>query len=127
MIKDNSFIHAMDTSLNFDNPNSKIFGVKVSTAKKNIEKNEIVYNASSTAVDDYVLNNCMNYSFKLLEEVLLEILQGNIIPNPIKDVCDYCSFKGFCGFNKNIVPREFIYENSEIKKEIFENDKIDFE
>ena len=127
MIKDNSFIHAMDTSLNFDNPNSKIFGVKVSTAKKNIEKNEIVYNASSTAVDDYVLNNCMNYSFKLLEEVLLEILQGNIIPNPIKDVCDYCSFKGFCGFNKNIVPREFIYENSEIKKEIFENDKINFE
>lgn len=45
------------------------------------------------------MDNIIDYTIKLAEKAISEIISGNILPNPIKNECRFCPAKNFCGYD----------------------------
>lgn len=44
----------------------------------------------------------LDYAKKLLEKGGEELRSGEITPSPIEGACEYCSYKGMCGFDREV-------------------------
>ncbi len=65
------------------------------------------------------MDNLIAYVTKLCEKALVEISEGYIAPNPVKEECAYCAAKNFCGFDKSVSKERSV---SAVKLENFEED-----
>lgn len=63
-----------------------------------------------------------NYVIKTIKEISNEILDGNIKLKPYyknkKTPCEYCTFRGMCGFNSGIFKTEYNFINKKCKEDI---------
>ncbi|MDD4816002.1 MAG: PD-(D/E)XK nuclease family protein [Clostridia bacterium] len=116
-IFDEKFLSAMDPSLTFDNPSSKIFSCNISTSKENIQNGEKVY-LKKDSIEEETLQNMGEYSIKIATKAIEEMLDGSFEPSPQKGVCLSCPYLALCGFNGKC--REKVYL---LDKKFFENKK----
>jgi len=108
-IDDITFLTAMDTSVNFDNQTSKIFSCKLNTNKKLVESGEKEYSKKYT-ISENLLSNIENHSIKMIINAIKEILEGNYLPSPRKDACNFCKFASLCGYDKKQGFRDSVYK-----------------
>lgn len=118
---DEQFLNAMDDTISFEDPSSRIFKCKISTSKKNIENGKKEY-SKSYAVEQDALDSIKNYSMLVVKKSIEEMLDKNILPCPFGNACSFCDFNAFCGKNKKTIKRN---KPAKIKKEFFT--KIKFE
>lgn len=96
-INNTSIALQLDNSLNFDNPSSNFFNIKLSTSKANRKSNNLQIAKTSSSSDS--LADMIIYAKKICNQAIKEILSGNVECSPLKNSCSYCSFKGICDFN----------------------------
>ncbi|MDD4685963.1 MAG: PD-(D/E)XK nuclease family protein, partial [Clostridia bacterium] len=108
-IDDTMFLTAMDTSVNFNNPTSKIFSCKLNSSKKILESGEKKYSKIYT-ISSSILSNMEEYSIKMVENAIKEMLEGNILPSPRKNACNFCKFASLCGYDKKQGFRDSVYK-----------------
>ncbi|MDD3397499.1 MAG: PD-(D/E)XK nuclease family protein [Clostridia bacterium] len=120
-VHNTKFLSAMDTSVNSENPLSKIFSCKLNVSKKILETGEKEYSKAYT-VPENVLDNMKEYTICMIEKALTEILSGDISPSPKQGACQFCKFASLCHYDKKQGFRSNIYE---INKQFFENLKND--
>ncbi len=96
---------AMDKSITFDNPKSKIVDASISASKKNKEEGTIVVNKKSNIIDSDDFDKIKKYVKSLLQGAVKEIKKGYVAASPISfgDVkpCDYCKYKNVCGIDRS--------------------------
>ncbi|MBR2324042.1 MAG: hypothetical protein IKA39_04025, partial [Clostridia bacterium] len=44
-------------------------------------------------------NAVLNYSNKIAQNAVSEMRKGFVKPIPFKDACEFCSYKGICGYD----------------------------
>lgn len=105
-LDDINLIEKADADLNYDNPKSRFFEAEISVSKDNIKKN-IKKLVRSKNVTEQELNNMLEYSLKMVQNAIEQILQGNIKLSPFEDACEFCKFKSICKVDtKNIHQRK---------------------
>lgn len=85
-----------DKNLDLNNPKSKFFEAQFSTSATNIKQNKKVF-IRSKDINEEQLDSMMNYSIKIVEQGLKEIIEGNTFVSPIEGACEFCEFKSICG------------------------------
>ncbi len=121
-IDDINLIEKADTSLSFENNKSKLFEVQYSPNKKYVQDNikKLVYSKNVTKEEMHAM---VEYSIKIVEQAIKEILDGNTQISPIEDSCKFCEYKSICGVDESgivarqidakISPKTFLGENNE--------------
>lgn len=96
LVLEDKLLEAFDTRLK-ENGCSPIIPVEYSEKKG--------YNTGRKAkilITRKDMDNIIDYVEKLAEKALVEIKDGYIAPNPVKDECEYCAAKAFCGIDLSI-------------------------
>ena len=121
-IDDINLIEKADTTLSLKNNKSKLFEVQYSPNVKYVKENlkKFVYSKNVTKQE---MQNMINYSIKIVEQAIKEILNGNTQISPIEDSCKFCEYKSICGIDEGgilarkidakISPKTFLGEDNE--------------
>ena len=113
--KDIDIVRKMDKDISFEKPSSKLLNVRISTKKQNIEKG--VYEITSgSGLDNF--DNMLDYSYKLAQDAIQKLKQGQINCLPCEDKCKICAYHSICNFDK-------LYKNS-VRQNDFEVDEKSF-
>ncbi len=118
-IDDINLIEKADSTLNFENNKSKLFEVQYSPNKKYVDENikKLVYSKNVTKQE---MQAMIEYSIKIVEQAIKEILEGNTQISPISD-CKFCEYKAICGIDESaILPRKI---NAKISPKTFLGDE----
>ena len=103
VLNDAETVKSMDKNLSFENPKSEIINAEISTSKVNVAKGEYVLNnRSKKALSQEIINSASEYAYKISQNAVSEILQGNLQQNPIESdgvvACEYCPYVDICGY-----------------------------
>ena len=100
-INSEKILKAQDDQVSFDNPKSNIINFAILSGEKHREANEFIPSQQTgNVVSVKAMNDMLNYSIKVSEQAISEILKGYINAKPFKDSCQFCEAKSFCSFNK---------------------------
>ncbi|NCA66940.1 MAG: hypothetical protein EOM87_02635 [Clostridia bacterium] len=92
LVNDTRLINAFDNKL-IEKGKSPIIPVEYKELKGFVAGKNILLKREN-------MDNIIAYVIKLASRAAEEILEGNIVANPAKDECLYCSAKDFCGYDK---------------------------
>lgn len=56
-------------------------------------------NTLKHALSTSEINNLKGYVIEVFNNAVNEIMEGNILPSPTKNVCTYCPYRAMCGFD----------------------------
>ena len=92
--KNSDILEALDNTI-FENGSSVLIkGIK-------IKKDGSLYGTTeANCLEDKEFRNVCKYVNMLATNACREIIDGYIIPSPYENACEYCIYKGVCGFDK---------------------------
>ncbi|MEG1581822.1 MAG: PD-(D/E)XK nuclease family protein [Clostridia bacterium] len=111
-LSDSSVMTMMDSSVNYENPTSKLVPFGIYYAKPNRDAGEIIIKKDKNGFDETEFTKLVDYACKIASKATKEIQDGNIKPLPIeiknKVVCEHCDYKSICRRNgiQNIKKRK---------------------
>lgn len=126
LIETNPAVFAFDSRLSFDFSKSDIAPISIVNNAKTRENGEIQVKKSKSIVGAGELNELSDYSVKVSQKALSEMMENNISPSPLKknemkNACSFCPYAGVCEFDDCVNEFRVIEENVEISKEEDEN------
>lgn len=91
-VNDEQLILAQDTTLNDEKLRSDIIPIEITTS---YAKGEFkLHKSRSSAVEKEQLEKYIDYAYKIFEQGVKEMENGNIQQSPYKGTCDYCPYRG---------------------------------
>lgn len=116
-LDDINLVRDCDDTLSFANPKSRFIEATISVAKNNINNNEFKL-VKSKDLTKKQQQGMINYAVKMVENAIIDILNGNVSPDPIDGACEFCEYKDICGFE--VMVKEKRNKSETVKKEFFE-------
>lgn len=97
-----------DNTITFENPKSRFFDASILVGQKNIQKNiyKLAQKQYKKNISIKELYNMMEYSVKIVENGIKEIISGNTKISPLKDSCKFCEGASVCGVGKDCCERQ---------------------